>query len=256
MQLKKKSSFSNSVRHQVNLQKNLLCKYNNIIKKLKVFYFKHAGRNKTGRITIRHQGSGCKTKTFVFSSTQYYRGIVISKLYSPNNNSFVSLCFNFQNNKFLNILNVIDSYPGTLINSNLYLNECKLGFRTILNKLPLGSIINSVNNKNKTTYSKSAGSYSQIIEKKNKIVKIRLSSGVLYSVSNKELATLGSIGNKKNKMVVIGKAGKNRLKNIRPSVRGIAMNPVDHPHGGKSNKGMPPVTPWGFPTKNKPTVKK
>jgi large subunit ribosomal protein L2 len=88
------------------------------------------------------------------------------------------------------------------------------------------------------------------------VVKIKLPSGKLIIVSCNSIATLGYIGNASFKQTRIGKAGRNRLSGHRPSVRGIAMNPVDHPHGGKSNKGMPPVTPWGLPTKNKPTVRK
>jgi len=75
-------------------------------------------------------------------------------------------------------------------------------------------------------------------------------------VSENLFATLGIVSNLKHKSLVIGKAGRNRLLGIRPSVRGIAMNPVDHPHGGRTNGGMIPVTPWGIPTRGKPTRKK
>ena len=85
--------------------------------------------------------------------------------------------------------------------------------------------------------------------------KVKLPSGSVISVPIDSLATLGSISNSQQNLTVVGKAGRNRLKGIRPTVRGIAMNPVDHPHGGRTNGGRPSVTPWGKPTKGKPTVK-
>ena len=86
--------------------------------------------------------------------------------------------------------------------------------------------------------------------------KIKLPSSAILTLPIESYATLGTVSNKLHNLEVIGKAGRNRLKGIRPSVRGIAMNPVDHPHGGRTNGGMPPVTPWGKPTRGKPTVKK
>jgi large subunit ribosomal protein L2 len=79
---------------------------------------------------------------------------------------------------------------------------------------------------------------------------------MIFTLSNESFATLGIVSNSQQNLVYIGKAGKNRLRGIRPGVRGIAMNPVDHPHGGRTNGGRPSVTPWGIPTKGKPTVLK
>ena len=99
------------------------------------------------------------------------------------------------------------------------------------------------------------GLFCQIVQKQVNSCKIRLPSGLIISVDNKSLATVGSISNSQHNLIKIGKAGRNRLRGIRPTVRGIAMNPVDHPHGGRTNGGRPSVTPWGKPTKGKPTAK-
>jgi large subunit ribosomal protein L2 len=96
----------------------------------------------------------------------------------------------------------------------------------------------------------------QIIQKMTNKCKIRLPSGKIIDIYSKSTATIGKVSNFLHNQIILGKAGLNRLKNKRPKVRGIAMNPVDHPHGGRTNGGMPSVTPWGIPTKGKPTVKK
>ena len=104
-------------------------------------------------------------------------------------------------------------------------------------------------------FGRAAGTSCRIIQKGDGIVKLKLPSGKLVDVSSNFFATLGSVGNSEHRFVVPGKAGYSRLRGRRSIVRGIAMNPVDHPHGGRTNGGRPSVTPWGKPTKGKPTVK-
>jgi large subunit ribosomal protein L2 len=256
MKLKTIVKFNNSTRHQIKIQKNLLSKYNNIIKSLALTKKARGGRNNTGRITIRHRGSYCKRKNHVFESFYKKTGIVLNSMYNSNSNAFVHLNFDIKNNIFFKTIVNKSLYPGCFVTHKKNLKNVKIGNRSVLFTLPVGAVINSITFKNKIKYSKAAGSFSQIVEKKAKLVRIRLSSGKLFYVSNKEQATLGSIGNSIYKLTKIGKAGINRLKGKRPRVRGIAMNPVDHPHGGKSNKGIIQVTPWGVPTKNKKTSKK
>ena len=256
MQLKKTTCHTSSIRHRISIQKNLLSKFNNIIKNLVQKKKSFGGRNSTGRITIRHQGGGCKKKMHNFFFKQNYLAIVIKTMYNANSNSFVSLNFDLKKRKFFKTYAVKNIFSGFLIKSCTYLKDVKLGYRTNLKSLPAGTIICSVFLKNNLKYARSAGSFCQIVEKKEFNIKLKLPSGALVYVPSDSFATLGTIDNAEQKQVVKGKAGFNRLKGIRPSVRGIAMNPVDHPHGGKSNKGMPQVTPWGLPTKGKPTVKK
>ena len=256
MQLKKIVSFTNGVRHQIKIQKNLLSKYNSVIKNLLIRRMSLGGRNNTGRITIRHKGAGCKKKSHSIYSPKYSYALILSVMYNANSNAFVSLNFDLKKKIFFKSITVKNAHTGCLLEARDSLKDFKLGYRSLISNLPSGAIINSISKNAKIVFAKSAGSFCQIIEKKKSKVKIKLPSGKLVYISNKEYATLGYISNAINKLTVIGKAGRNRLSGIRPSVRGIAMNPVDHPHGGKSNKGMPQVTPWGLPTKNKPTVKK
>jgi len=118
--------------------------------------------------------------------------------------------------------------------------DLKLGDRTLIKNIPAGSFINnvSVNYLVRAIYIRSAGTFGQIIQKGKDSFKIRLPSGNILTTSNLATATLGGVSNIKYKDTCIGKAGRNRLLGIRPTTRGVAMNPVDHPHGGKTNGGM------------------
>ena len=132
----------------------------------------------------------------------------------------------------------------------------KIGSKSTLNNIYTGAIINSVFSKNKSIYAKSAGTYCQVVQKYKNFVKLRLPSGKIIEASLNSIATLGSVSNKNHFLCILGKAGKNRHKSKRPVVRGVAMNPVDHPHGGRTNGGRPSVSPWGKLTKGVPTKKK
>ena len=136
----------------------------------------------------------------------------------------------------------------------------KLGFRTVLKNIPTGSVINCLSfsklKNQKINFIRSAGTFGQIVQKNFLFSKIKLPSNQIIEVPTSSFATIGSVSNNLQKFIVFGKAGRRRLLGNRPSVRGIAMNPVDHPHGGRTNGGRPSVTPWGIPTKGKPTVKK
>jgi large subunit ribosomal protein L2 len=258
MKLKKIVACTSAQRHQVNIEKNVFSKYNNILKNLLLVKSSSAGRNNTGRITIRHHGAGCKSKTHIFSYFKHYYAVVINTMYNPKSNGFVTLNFDFIRGLFFKTISVNNVNTGCLLQSNKILNDFKLGYKAPLRMLPMGTIINNVTDtENKSIYGKSAGSYCQLMQKQDGRIKLKLPSGVqVFLLNTGCYGILGQVGNISQKLTVIGKAGRNRLKGIRPSVRGIAMNPVDHPHGGKSNKGIPQVTPWGLPTKNKPTAKK
>jgi len=256
MKLKIISPISNGTRHQINLQKNLLTKKNNLVKSLLKKYNSQHGRSKnTGHITVRHKGSGCKKKSHIVNSLGFYFGINICQMYNCFQNAFISLNFDFIKKSFFKTTATGKLYPGSLIISDLKTRDQYIGYKMQLKFIPVGSIINNISNQNKAIYSSSAGSFCQLIEKKVKC-KIRLPSGKMIVLPNNYFGVLGSVSNPQYKSICIGKAGKNRLKGIRPSVRGIAMNPVDHPHGGRTNGGRPSVTPWGILTKGKPTVRK
>lgn len=256
MKLKKIVCFNGSVRHSIRIQKNLLSKYNNIIKKLTINKVNSGGRNNNGHITVRHRGGGCSKRIHLFVMPKACFSLSTSSMYNANANSFISLNFDLKKKIFFKSTTVKNVYSGCLLEYANSLNDFKYGYRSSLKNLPVGSLVNSLTLKGKNTYSRSAGTFCQIIQKKKCIVKLKLPSGVLVNTLSENTATLGFVDNSIYKLTTLGKAGRARLKGTRPSVRGIAMNPVDHPHGGKSNKGMHPVTPWGLPTRNRKTVKK
>ena len=260
MILIKLNPVTNGTRHQIKLKKNLLCKNNRLIKNLLIGTKKWAGRSKTtGRISVRHQGSGCKKlyRSINFNNLPYF-ALVLGILYDPNRSVFISLNYNLISNKFFHTSAIAHLRPGSLILCKDFSFEYRLGYRIKLKSIPIGSLINSlsINFKSKIQYIKSAGTYGQLVQKNKLNCKIKLPSGKLLNLLPHSYATIGVLANPEHNKKIIGKAGINRLKGIRPSVRGIAMNPVDHPHGGRTNGGCPSMTPWGKITRGKPTKKK
>jgi|TARA_B110000902_G_scaffold220864_1_gene256093 large subunit ribosomal protein L2 len=261
MILVKNKPTTNGLRHQVNIKKSLLSKTNKIFKN-SIFGHKQSGGRSatTGRITVWHKGKGCKSnfRKIQFTNAKF-DSIVVCVMYDPKRNSFVSLNFDLSTLSFFLTLSTNYVYSGSLVSCNSQKTEFSLGNRTIIDNIPAGTLIHSLtssSNNNKTIFSRSAGTYCQLIQKSISECKVRLPSGLIITVPSDSYATLGVISNFNHKFTVLGKAGRNRLKGIRPTVRGVAMNPVDHPHGGRTNGGRPSVTPWGIPTKGKPTVKK
>lgn len=260
MKIIKLNPKTNGSRHQIKLEKSLLAKKNNL---LKLFFFKkHRSQGRstaTGRITVWHKGSSCKRRLreIKFSNEQNW-SIVLFMYYDPMRSTFVSLNFDLNSFSFFNSLSTLNTYPGSLLINNQKQLELKLGYKSTLSFIPTGSLLHSISlSKNQSIkYVRSAGTFCQLVQKNQERCKIRLPSGVLFDVPLFSCGTLGTLSNTQSNQVVIGKAGRNRLKGIRPTVRGIAMNPVDHPHGGRSNGGRPSVTPWGLPTRGKPTSKK
>jgi large subunit ribosomal protein L2 len=258
MLIKKVTPFNNSSRHKLRLTKNLLAKNSKFVKQIKKGLKNVSGRSTdTGHITTRHHGGGVKKNyRFINFSNSNSANLVLSTIYDPNRSSFVSINYDLLSKQFCNTISTHFVYPGALIICSKSITELKLGYRTLLKNIPTGSIIHNISyRKSLGTLIRAAGTFGQIIQKTEKNCKIKLPSGNIKEFSIKSYATLGVVSNLQNNLVVIGKAGTNRLLGNRPSVRGIAMNPVDHPHGGRTNGGMPSVTPWGKPTKGKPTVK-
>ncbi len=259
MNLIKLKAKTPGTRHRVILKKNLLSKYNTLLKVLKKTLKRDSGRSKsTGHITVRHKQSGVKASYYNvnFKNLNFGLKLIISINYDPNRGTFVGNVFDLVTKKFDICLMPEGVYPGTIIYYNNNFKRINLGYRLPIKNLPIGSIIHnlSVKKDKMTQFIKSAGTFGQIIQKTNFIAKIRLPSNNILNVDVENAASLGILSNSLLQNTVIGKAGINRLKGHRPSVRGIAMNPVDHPHGGRTNGGRPSVTPWGKPTKGKPTV--
>lgn len=257
MQLTKLNPHSNGTRHYINIKKNLLSKTNKLDKQSIKGFKRFVGRSSiNGRITVRHKGSGCK-KNFreLKISDKPSNAIVVCVMHDPFRNAFVTLNFDLNNNCFFRTIATSFVGPGCLQVCNNTNVDLKLGNRTMLKNIPTGSILHSLSlMSSDSKLVRAAGSFFQIIQKSEKTCKVRLPSGIIKDININSFGTIGSVSNSQHNLICIGKAGRNRLMGVRPSVRGIAMNPVDHPHGGRTNGGCPSVTPWGIPTKGKPTV--
>lgn len=257
MQFIKIKPINNSCRNKIIIKKNSLSKNNRFIKKLLFKNSRTDGRSlTTGHITSRHKGGGCKhLYRNLVTNNRKFLGVVISIQYDPNRSSFISLIFDVVRKEFFYSLTTNLVGVGSIISSDLI--SLTLGSRLSVKNIPLGSIVHSISSEDSknSCYARSAGTYGQLIQKNLSNYKIKLPSGKILTISSTGFCTLGMVSNINHNLCVIGKAGGSILRGVRPSVRGVAMNPVDHPHGGRTNGGRPSVTPWGIPTKGKPTVK-
>jgi len=250
MLLKKLKSITPGFRHQLRSEKNLLYK-KPLVKALITRQKRKGGRNNQGVICIRHRGGGSRKllrKINWFKND--LKGIVAGIEYDPQRTGLIARIFDLQTKTFDYILAPKYLVPGSLIQMGTNVLDIRIGNKLPLANIPAGSIISSVG-KNKAIYARSAGTSCQLLQKGAVISKIRIPSGEIKYVKSNIFATIGMISNDTHNLQVLGKAGVNRLKGLRPKVRGVAMNPVDHPHGGGG--GKPSVTPWGKPTKGKPT---
>ena len=258
MQIFKSKPYTPGVRHYINIKKSLLSKTNNLFKQTIKGLKRFSGRSSiTGRITVRHIGGGSKRKfRELLLSNEEKTSVVVAVMHDPVRNSFISLNFDLEKKTFFRTIATKGVGPGVIQKFNAEDFELKLGNRTMLKNIPTGSILHSLSLNSNVKFARSAGLFFQIIQKTQKTCKVRLPSGFIKEISNNEFGTLGVVSNFQHNQISIGKAGRNRWLGIRPTVRGVAMNPVDHPHGGRTNGGRPSVTPWGIPTKGKPTVLK
>jgi large subunit ribosomal protein L2 len=219
------------------------------------------GRNNLGKITIQHKGGGHKRlyRLINFNRSLNIEGYVFKILYDPNRSANIALIKNNLINNFIIAPEglIIGQYIKSSSNANLV-----IGNALPLNKITIGSLIHNISlfPKTKGKLIRSAGTYAQLIQKiDDKYVKIRLNSGKSKLILLSCYATLGIVSNINYKIKKKNKAGRSRWLNKRPIVRGVAKNPVDHPHGGgegKTSGGRPSVTPKGKLTKGVPTKKK
>jgi large subunit ribosomal protein L2 len=208
-----------------------------------------SGRNNSGKITIRHKGNGHKKKFRKINFNRIFKsiGITISIEYDPNRNANIAAIYNFNTNSFFYILAPKDLNIGDIIKSGVN-HEPKIGYSIPISNIPIGSYIHNISPKVSkfAQISRAAGTFSILKEKTLDYAKIKLSSGETRFISPNCYATIGIVSNEFTFLTQLGKAGQSRWLNRRPTVRGVAMNPVDHPHGGgegkKSGKGK---TPWG-----------
>jgi large subunit ribosomal protein L2 len=252
MKLKKFKPVTSSKRNLIQLNKSNLSKIP--LLKNKIVGIKNtAGRNCRGKITSYHKGGGHKKKYRIINFLRNYNstGIVTSIEYDPFRTANIASVYDFLNRNHYYIISPKNLNIGNIIKSGENA-EPKIGNSLPILKIPVGSYIHniSVSSNKKAQLSRAAGAFAQLIEKTSKFARLKLSSGEHRYVSIKCYATIGIVSNEHLFLTTIGKAGRNRWLNKRPTVRGVAMNPIDHPHGGATSGGRSSVTPWGKPTKN------
>lgn len=224
---------------------------------------KNGGRNSYGRITVRHQGGGNRQKYRVIDFKRDKDGIkakVATIEYDPNRTANIAL-LNYVDGEKRYILAPLGLSVGDTVESGASA-DIKPGNALPLANIPVGSLIHNIELKpgKGGQMVRAAGNAAQLMAKEGEYAQVRLPSGEVRMVRINCKATIGQIGNLEHENVSLGKAGRKRWMGIRPTVRGVVMNPVDHPHGGgegKSPIGRPsPVTPWGKPTLGLKTRKK
>jgi large subunit ribosomal protein L2 len=220
------------------------------------------GRNNLGRITTRRRGGGHKRayRIIDFKRDKFdIEAVVASIEYDPNRSARIAL-LNYRDGEKRYIV----APEGLTVGSKVISGQeapIRLGNALPLKNIPAGTLVHNIELKPKKggQIARSAGSAAQIMAKEGRYVTLRMPSGEMRLVLNECFATIGEIGNKTHENISIGKAGRNRWLGRRPKVRGVAMNPIDHPMGGgegKSSGGRHPTTPWGKPTKGYRTRKK
>lgn len=213
------------------------------------------GTNMNGRIVSYHKGGGHKKAYRKISFSRYNNsiGIVTTIEYDPNRTSNIAAIYDSTDKNYYYILAPKNLKVGDIIKSGLDA-ELKLGHSLPVQKIPVGSFIHSVSLKSKNLgkIARSAGTFAKLLQKNPRNSLIKMPSGKLKSLSIHCYAILGTVSNETHKLITLKKAGRSRWLNKRPTVRGVAMNPIDHPHGGgEGKKSGIKLSPWGKPTKKK-----
>jgi large subunit ribosomal protein L2 len=216
---------------------------------------RNGGRNNLGRITVRHQGGGHKQRYRVIDFKRDKDGIPgrIERLeYDPNRSAHIALVL-YADGERRYVIAPKGMKSGDSIMSG---SEAPIavGSSMTLRAIPLGTMVHCIEMKpgKGAQMARSAGAGCQLVARDGDAVTLRLRSGEMRKIHAACRATIGEVGNDENNLRKLGKAGAKRWRGVRPTVRGVAMNPVDHPHGGgegKTSGGRHPVTPWGTPTK-------
>ena len=211
-----------------------------------------SGRNNLGHVTTRHKGGGHKAHYRIVDFRRNKDGIPakVERLeYDPNRSAHLALlCYADGERRY--ILAPRGITPGTVLMSGAEA-PIRSGNTLPIRNIPVGSSIHCIEMLpgKGAQLARSAGTSVRLLAREGAYAQLRLRSGEIRKVHIECRATIGEVGNEEHSLRTIGKAGANRWRGIRPTVRGICMNPVDHPHGGRSNGGGHPVSPWGTPTK-------
>jgi len=253
MALKKYKAITNGLRNMTSLDYSEITT-NVPEKSLVVTLNKRSGRNNQGKITVRHHGGGAKRKYRIIDFKRNKDGVagrVATIEYDPNRTANIALIHYLDGEKRY-ILAPKGLEVGMTIESGDNA-DIKVGNAKTLKTIPVGTMIHNIElapNKGGQLV-RSAGTSAQILGREEKYVLVKLASGEVRRILGTCRATIGTVGNEYHELVNIGKAGRNRHKGIKPTVRGSVMNPVDHPHGGGEGRQpigrKSPVTPWGKP---------
>src|SRR5271154_1284536 len=220
---------------------------------------KHSGRNNNGHITVRHKGGGYR-KQYRIVDFKRTKDAIPAKVaaieYDPNRSARLAL-LNYRDGEKRYILAPAGIKIGDVVESGPKA-DIKTGNALPIANIPLGTVIHNIELRpgEGAKLVRSAGGSAQLMAKEGEYAQVRMPSGEVRRILIVCRATIGQLGNVDHENEVVGKAGRQRHRGIRPSVRGIAMNPVDHPHGGgeaRSTSGRPPTTPWGVMTMGKKT---
>ncbi|MBF6059042.1 MULTISPECIES: 50S ribosomal protein L2 [Thiomicrorhabdus] len=220
---------------------------------------KSGGRNNKGRITVRHQGGGHKQHYRMVDFKRNKVGVpaTVERLeYDPNRTAHIAL-LKYADGERAYILAPKGLEAGQQVEAGDHV-AIKVGNSLPLRNIPVGTIVHNVEMRpgKGGQIARSAGASVSIAGKDGSYVLVRLRSGEMRKILAECKATIGEVGNTEHSLRKLGKAGAKRWRGVRPTVRGVAMNPVDHPHGGgegRTSGGRNPVTPWGVPTKGKKT---
>ena len=219
------------------------------------------GRNNRGKITVRHIGNSHKKRYRLIDFKRQKRGcggVIKTIEYDPYRNSYISLV-KYEDGDQGYILS-----PDSLMIDDMVFTgpgvDIVVGNSLPLNDIPVGTVVHNIELKigKGGQLARAAGCYAQVVSKDKGYTLLKLRSGQFRYVLSKCCATIGVVSNQSSKNVKLGKAGRSRWRGIRPSVRGVAMNPIDHPHGGgegRTSGGRHPVSPWGVLAKGKKTRK-
>jgi len=214
------------------------------------------GRNASGRVTVRHQGGGHKRAYRLIDFLRNDKDGITAKVahieYDPNRTSRIALLHYADGEKRYIIA------PNKLQQGDVIENgpkaDIKPGNNLPLRNIPVGTVVHAIEIRpgGGAKIARSAGASVQLVAKQGSLAQLRMPSGEIRNVDVRCRATVGEVGNAEQSNINLGKAGRNRWKGIRPTVRGVVMNPVDHPHGGgegRTSGGRHPVSPWGKPEK-------
>jgi large subunit ribosomal protein L2 len=260
MALKKFNPVTPGLRQLVQVDRSQLWK-GKPVKNLTTGLHSSGGRNNLGRVTNWNTGGGHKKRYRIidFKRNRLNDPATVERLeYDPNRTAHIAL-IKYTDGTLAYILAPQKLQAGDTVVAGEKV-DIRTGNAMKLRSIPVGTIVHNIEMRpgKGGQLARSAGTYAQVVGRDQGYAQIKLSSGELRVVSSECMATIGAVSNPDQQNVSIGKAGRNRWLGKRPVVRGVAMNPIDHPHGGgegKTSGGRHPVTPWGVPTKGKKTRK-